>query len=106
MNKGVLTSINSDSNDLQRRLNTEAAKSVRYCGMDEHEALKMITLYPAMQLEVADYVGSLTVGKQADFVLWNAHPLSAYAQPQQTWIEGRKYFDRQADIARRADIAN
>lgn len=105
MKKGLVTSINSDSNDLQRRLNTEAAKSVRYCGMDEHEALKMITLYPAMQLEVADYVGSLTVGKQADFVLWNAHPLSAYAQPQQTWIEGRKYFDRQADIARRADIA-
>lgn len=106
MNKGVLTSINSDSNDLQRRLNTEAAKSVRYCGMDEHEALKMITLYPAMQLEVEKYVGSLTVGKQADFVVWNAHPLSAYAQPQQTWIEGRKYFDRQADLARRAEIAN
>lgn len=106
MEKGVLTSINSDSNDLQRRLNTEAAKSVRYCGMTEYDALKMITLHPAMQLEVAEHVGSITVGKHADFVLWNAPPLSAYAQAQQTWIEGRKYFDRQADLTRRGKIAN
>lgn len=105
MEKGLVTSINSDSNDLQRRLNTEAAKSVGYCGMDEHEALKMITLYPAMQLEVAEQVGSLTAGKHADFVVWNTHPLSAYAQVQQTWIEGRKYFDRQADQARQVAIA-
>jgi imidazolonepropionase-like amidohydrolase len=95
--KGVLTSINSDSNDLQRRLNTEAAKSVTYCGMDQHEALKMVTLNPAKQLKVDAYVGSISDGKHADFVLWNAHPLSAYAQPQQTWINGRKYFDRELD---------
>ncbi|CUS48660.1 MAG: putative amidohydrolase [Idiomarinaceae bacterium HL-53] len=105
MEQGVLTSINSDSNDLQRRLNTEAAKSVRYCGMDEHEALKMATLYPAMQLRIDEYVGSLTQGKHADFVIWNAHPLSAYAQPQQTWIEGRKYFDREADLMQREAVA-
>ncbi|RAK01735.1 amidohydrolase family protein [Aliidiomarina maris] len=104
MDQGVLTSLNSDSNDLQRRMNIEAAKSVRYCGMDEQEALKMITLYPAMQLEIADLVGSLEAGKHADFVLWNAHPLSAYAQVQQTWIEGAKYFDREQDLARRAEI--
>lgn len=104
MEKGVLTSLNSDSNDLQRRMNIEAAKSVRYCGMDEHEALKMITLYPAMQLEVDEYVGSLEEGKHADFVVWNHHPLSAYAQVQQTWIEGTKYFDREADLARRDSI--
>ncbi|WP_113906396.1 amidohydrolase family protein [Aliidiomarina celeris] len=102
---GVLTSLNSDSNDLQRRLNTEAAKSVRYCGMDEHEALKLVTLYPAQQLEIADYVGSITAGKHADFVIWNNHPLSAYARPQQTWIEGRKYFDREVDAAQRERIA-
>ena len=106
MEKGLLTSINSDSNDLQRRLNTEAAKSVRYCGMSEYEALKMITLYPAQQLEVEEHVGSITVGKHADFVLWNAPPLSAYAKVQQTWIEGRKYFDRADDLARRSEIAN
>lgn len=104
MEKGILTTVNSDSNDLQRRLNTEAAKSVRYCGMSEEDALKMVTLYPAMQLEVADYVGSIRTGKQADVVLWNNHPLSAYAQVQQTWIEGKKYFDRQADRQRRAEI--
>lgn len=104
MEQGVLTSLNSDSNDLQRRMNIEAAKSVRYCGMDEQEALKMITLYPAMQLEIEEYVGSLEVGKHADFVLWNNHPLSAYAQVQQTWIEGQKFFDREADLARRSAI--
>ncbi|RUO35275.1 amidohydrolase family protein [Aliidiomarina sanyensis] len=101
MDAGVLTSINSDSNDLQRRMNTEAAKSVRYCGMDEHEAFKMITLYPAKQLEIDRYVGSITAGKHADLVFWNAHPLSAYAQVQQTWIEGRKFFDREEDQAKR-----
>lgn len=105
MEQGVHTSINSDSNDLQRRLNTEAAKSVRYCGMSENDALKMITLYPAEQLEIADYVGSITVGKHADLVFWNHHPLSAYAQVQQTWIEGRKYFDRERDQQLRAELA-
>lgn len=102
--KGVLTSINSDSNDLQRRLNTEAAKSVTYCGMDEHEALKMVTLNPAKQLKVDAYVGSISADKHADFVLWNAHPLSAYAQPQQTWINGRKYFDRDLDQQLRVSV--
>lgn len=101
MERGVLTSLNSDSNDLQRRMNIEAAKSVRYCGMEEDEALKMITLYPAMQLKIDEYVGSLEQGKHADFVIWNNHPLSSYAQVQQTWIEGRKYFDREQDIAQR-----
>lgn len=101
MEQGVLTSLNSDSNDLQRRMNIEAAKSVRYCGMDEQEALRMITLYPAMQLEIDNLVGSLEEGKHADFVLWNNHPLSAYAQVQQTWIEGHKFFDREADLERR-----
>src|SRR5690606_1035710 len=99
--RGVLTSINSDSNDLQRRLNTEAAKAVRYCGMDEHEALQMITLNPAKQLKIDEYVGSISEGKHADFVVWNDHPLSAYARAEQTWINGRKFFDRQEDLAMR-----
>lgn len=99
--KGVLTSINSDSDDLQRRLNIEAAKSVRYCGMSEEEALKMVTLYPAQQMEVEEYVGSIEEGKHADLVIWDDHPLSSYAQVQQTWIEGRKYFDREQDVQQR-----
>ncbi|RUO78875.1 amidohydrolase [Idiomarina tyrosinivorans] len=103
--RGVLTSINSDSEDLQRRLNTEAAKSVRYCGMSEHDALKMITINPAKQLHIDEHVGSIEVGKDADFVLWNHHPLSAYAQAQQTWINGRKYFDRDIDKQRQQQVA-
>lgn len=102
--RGVLTSINSDSNDLQRRLNTEAAKSVRYCDMDPHEALKMITINPAKQLKVDQYVGSIEEGKHADFVLWNNYPLSAYAQVQQTWINGRKFFDRELDKQRQQQV--
>ncbi|MGX5913679.1 amidohydrolase family protein [Aliidiomarina sp. Khilg15.8] len=104
MDKGVLTSVNSDSDDLQRRMNIEAAKSVRYCGMSEEDALKMITLYPAQQMEVDEYVGSIEEGKHADLVIWNNHPLSAYAQVQQTWIEGRKYFDREQDLERRDSL--
>src|SRR5690554_6335299 len=95
--KGVLTSVNSDSNDLQRRLNTEAAKSVTYCGMSEHEALQMVTLNPAKQLKVDNLVGSIKEGKHADFVIWSGHPLSAYSHPEQTWINARKYFDREHD---------
>lgn len=102
--KGVMMSINSDSNDLQRRLNTEAAKSVTYCGMSEHEALQMITLNPAKQLKVDQYVGSIKEGKHADFVIWNGHPLSAYSSVEQTWINARKYFDRERDIQLRAEI--
>jgi imidazolonepropionase-like amidohydrolase len=102
--RGVLTSINSDSNDLQRRLNTEAAKSVRYCGMEPHEALKMVTINPAKQLKVDNYVGSIEKGKHADFVLWSHYPLSAYARAEQTWINGRKFFDRELDKQRQQAV--
>ncbi|HCU66514.1 MAG TPA: amidohydrolase [Rheinheimera sp.] len=95
--RGVLVSVNSDSPDLQRRLNQEAAKSVKYCGMSEEEALKMVTINPAIQLNIQDKVGSVTEGKQADFVLWSANPLSVYAQAQQTWIDGVPYYDINRD---------
>ena len=95
--QGVNVSINSDDAGLQRRLNQEAAKSVMYCGMSEHDALKMVTINPAMQLKIDGVTGSIKVGKQADFVLWNTHPLSVYSQAQQTWIGGTKYFDINTD---------
>lgn len=95
--QGVNVSINSDDAGLQRRLNQEAAKSVLYCGMAEHDALKMVTINPAMQLKIDAVTGSIKTGKQADFVLWNTHPLSVYSQAQQTWIAGTKYFDIQTD---------
>ncbi|MDM4764921.1 amidohydrolase family protein [Pelomonas sp. SE-A7] len=98
---GVVTSFNSDSNELARRLNTEAAKAVRYGGLSEAEALKFVTLNPAKQLGVADRVGSLEVGKDADFVLWNGNPLATTSRAEQTWIEGRLYFSRGDDARMR-----
>jgi imidazolonepropionase-like amidohydrolase len=105
MQNGVNVSVNSDSGDLIRRLNTEAAKSINYCGMDPLDAIKMVTINPAKQLKIDEHTGSLAKGKDADFVIWNANPLSIYAKVEQTWIEGRKYFDMQADAISRESLA-
>ena len=94
---GVTTSFNSDSDELARRLNTEAAKAMHYGGLSAEQALKLVTLNPAKQLRIDDRVGSIAVGKDADLVLWSASPLSAYARAEQTWIDGRRYFDRDED---------
>ncbi|MEZ9819944.1 amidohydrolase family protein [Shewanella sp. 10N.286.45.A1] len=96
-NKGVLTSINSDDYEMQRRLNQEAAKSMMYCGMSAEDAWKMITINPAIQLGIEEKVGSLVEGKQADIVLWTDSPLSVYAKVDSTWIQGRRYFNREQD---------
>ena len=101
---GVLVTFNSDSNELARRLNTEAAKAVKYGGVDEVEALKFVTLNAAKQLDIDPYVGSLENGKDADFVIWNGHPLSTYTKCEQTWIDGRKYFDIDEDKMMRIDV--
>ncbi len=101
---GVLVSYNSDSDELARRLNTEAAKAVKYGGLSEEEALEFVTINPAIQLGIDDRVGSLEPGKDADFVIWSGHPLSTYTICEQTWIEGRKYFDRQEDLRMREEI--
>jgi imidazolonepropionase-like amidohydrolase len=102
--RGVVVSINSDSPEQGRRLNQEAAKSIMYAGMSPEDALKMVTINPAIQLGVDKYVGSLAVGKDADFVLWSNNPLSMYAVAQQTWIDGRKYFDIHNDSRMREDV--
>ncbi len=99
---GVLTSFNSDSAELHRRLNTEAAKAVKYGGLGEVDALNFVTLNPAKQLRIANRTGSLEVGKDADFVVWSGHPLSTATRAEQTWIEGRRYFDLAQDGALRA----
>lgn len=103
--QGVLTSINSDSPDLQRRLNQEAAKAVVYCGMDEQAALNMATINPAKQLKIDHKVGSIEEGKQADFVIWTANPLSVYAQAKSTWIEGAMYYSQQQDELMQQQVA-
>jgi imidazolonepropionase-like amidohydrolase len=102
---GVLTGLHSDDPELARRMNLEAAKAVRYGQVDEHEALKMITLYPATQLRIDDRTGSLETGKDADLVVWNGHPLSVYSRVEQTWVDGRRYFDREADQRMREQLA-
>lgn len=97
--QGVVTSFNSDdayTAELATRLNTEAAKAVKYGGLPEEEALKFVTLNPAIQLRIDDRVGSLEVGKDGDFVIWSDHPLSTFAYAEQTWIEGTLYFDKEA----------
>jgi imidazolonepropionase-like amidohydrolase len=101
---GVITSVNSDSNERARRLNIEAAKAMRYGELTEEEALKLITINPAWQLGIQDRVGSIEVGKDADLAIWNGHPLSVYARVDTTLIDGEVFFDRQQDLARRADL--
>ncbi len=102
---GVVVSFNSDSDELARRMNLEAAKAVKYGGVPEEEALKFVTLNPAKQLRIDHRVGSLEPGKDADFVIWSGHPLSTYSICEQTWIEGRKYFDIEEDKVMREQIA-
>ncbi|MBY0375736.1 MAG: amidohydrolase family protein, partial [Bryobacteraceae bacterium] len=103
--KGVLSAINSDSGELMRRLNTEAAKTMRYGGLTEDQALALITINPAKHLKVDHLVGSLEPGKSADVVIWNKHPLSVYAVAQKVFIDGNLYFDREKDIRERAEKA-
>lgn len=103
--RGVTVSFNSDSSDLARRLNTEAAKAVKYGGTPEVEALKFVTINPAKQLGIDQRVGSLEPGKDADFVIWSGSPLDSRSMVLQTWIEGRKYFDRTLASDRVAALA-
>ena len=103
--RGVNVGFNSDSDELARRLNTEAAKAIRYGGVPREEAIKMVTINPAKSLKIDARVGSLEVGKEADFAIWSGEPLSPYSVCEQTWIEGAKYFDRAADLAGREALA-
>jgi N-acetylglucosamine-6-phosphate deacetylase len=103
--RGVNVSFNSDSSELARRMYLEAAKAVKYGGTSEVEALKFVTLNPAKQLGVDKWVGSLEPGKDADFALWTKSPLAYDTVCEQTWIEGRKYFDRAVAAKRTETLA-
>lgn len=92
--QGVVTAYNSDDAEMARRLNQEAAKAVKYGNVSEEEALKFVTLNPAKLLHIDNRVGSIKIGKDADFVIWNNHPLSLYASPEMTFIDGIKYYDK------------
>lgn len=103
---GVVVSFNSDDAELATRLNQEAAKAVKYGGVSPEEALKFVTLNPAIQLRIDEYVGSIEVGKQADLAVWSGDPLSNYSKCEQTWIDGVIYFDRIADQAARKQVSS
>ena len=103
-NAGVLTAINSDDREMSRRLNQEAAKTIKYGGVSEEDAWKFVTLNPAKLLHIDDKVGSVKEGKNADLVLWNTNPLSIYAKAEKTLIEGITYFDIEKDKSMREAI--
>lgn len=102
-NAGVVTTFNSDSDELARHLNTEAAKAVKYGGLSETEAFNFVTINAAKQLMIDNRTGSLEVGKDADFVIWSASPLSTMSRAEQTWIDGRSYFDIETDARLRQE---
>lgn len=104
--QGVTVAINSDDREMSRRLNQEAGKIVKYGGVSEEEAWKMVTLNPAKLLHIDDRTGSLKVGKDADVVLWSDHPLSVYAKAEKTIVDGTVYFDIEKDKQQRETILN
>jgi imidazolonepropionase-like amidohydrolase len=105
MRKGVLVSLNSDDAELMRHLNTEAAKTMKYGDVTETEALSMITINPAKQLRIDKRVGSIEVGKDADMVIYDQHPLSTFAKVTKVLIDGEVYFDRDKDLEERPQKA-
>jgi imidazolonepropionase-like amidohydrolase len=104
--KGVLTSLNSDDPELMRHLDKEAAKTVKYGGLTETEALSLITINPAKQLMIDKTVGSLEVGRDADVLLYDGPPLSNFSKVTKVWIDGHQYFDRDHDIEMRTEREN
>lgn len=103
---GVVVSLNSDSGERIRRLNLDAAKTMKYGGVPEEEALKMITLNPAIQLGVDKMTGSIEVGKDADLAIWSGHPFSVYSNVEMTFVDGELFFERSKDIANRKSLEN
>jgi imidazolonepropionase-like amidohydrolase len=100
---GVLTSLHSDDSQIATRMNWEAAKMLR-TGLSEEQALALVTINTARVLGIANRVGSLEAGKDADFVIWNGNPLSTETRAEQTWIDGRRYFDIEEDRQQREQV--
>ena len=106
LKQGVLVCINSDDAEMGRRLNQEAAKIMKYGDISETEALKLITINPAINLHLGDRTGSIKVGKDADLVLWSGNPLSVYSRVLRTMIDGTFYFDEAQDAKMKEQIDN
>jgi N-acetylglucosamine-6-phosphate deacetylase len=103
---GVNVSFNSDSDELARRMNAEAAKAVKYGGLSPEEAIRFVTINPAIQLAIEGRVGSLEVGKDADVVIWSGDPLSTMSRAERVYVDGREYFSLEKDKAHRERIAS
>jgi imidazolonepropionase-like amidohydrolase len=103
-NAGVTVAINSDDREMSRRLNQEAAKTMKYGGMSELEAWKTVTINPAKLLHIDNKVGSIKEGKDADVVLWSQHPMSIYAKVEKTIVDGKVLFDIAEDLKKRTAI--
>ena len=103
-NAGITVAINSDDREMSRRLNQEAAKSIKYGGMSEQDAWNLVTINPAKLLHLDGQTGSIKVGKDADVVLWTGHPMSIYSKAQTTIIDGTVYFDLKQDLAKRIAV--
>jgi len=103
--RGIVVSIHSDDNEAARRFYQEAGKMMKYGDLSEEEALRLVTLNPAIQLRLDKRMGSIDVGKDADLVIFNGHPFSVYSRPETTMIEGEIYFDRKQDLEMREKIA-
>lgn len=103
MDQGIVVAINSDDAEMGRRLNQEAAKGVKYGGMSEEDAWKMVTLNPAKLLHLDDRMGSLKVGKDADIVIWSDNPLSIMAKVEQTFVDGILLYDYKEDEIKRSE---
>jgi imidazolonepropionase-like amidohydrolase len=103
-NAGVTVAINSDDREMSRRLNQEAAKTIKYGGMTELDAWNMVTINPAKLLHIDNRVGSIKVGKDADVVLWSDHPMSIYSKAEKTIIDGTVFFDIDVDMKKREAI--
>jgi imidazolonepropionase-like amidohydrolase len=104
VSQGVLTCIHSDDAEMGRRLNQEAAKVMKYGGISETEALKLVTINPAIMLHLGERTGSIKVGKDADLVLWTDYPLSIYARAGKTMVDGTFYFDEEQDSKMKEQI--
>jgi len=104
MSQGALTCLHSDDAEMGRRLNQEAAKTVKYGGVSETDALKLVTLNPAKLLHLDDRMGSIKTGKDADLVLWTGHPLSVYSRANKTMVDGIIYFDEELDARMKEQI--
>ena len=102
--QGVTVAINSDDAEMIRRLNQEAGKTIKYGGMTELEAWKMVTINPAKLLHLEERTGSIKEGKDADLVLWSGHPMSVYTKAEKTIIDGATYFDLEKDKQMRESV--